>query len=532
MSASMEARIAVHSCAPYTPLPVIFSLYPTITLTTSLLTDAGAPLGYRAVGILMRAADASPPLSLLPTSPRTDIPEAEMPPRKRAWPTPAIDTWDEIVEAMMEITPTTLEGVDQRVTELDTTVRQRTEEFEIRFEEAHDDRAYLGALHGLVLRRGVQHRKGTCLGHWRLQWLETPVPQDGPARRLGEQQLVMIIWRLLLALAERDEAGRRDGDKNYWSRWPDPMGQKKMESVFLNQQTVLLQCLVKLHLINIAPGARIKKAGILSTRLNSERYVLLTYNQRFYELASVLIECSSENQLTVERYIGGLPDMIHGSVKASKPQSMQEAIEFATEMMDKKVLTAAERQAENKRKFEDTSRNNQNQQQPFKRYNVGTGLTHAGLEIQKPYGRKPNLYVPSVIINMMGHCNCKLHQLQKRLVTSHVTTRFDLTANNNNNNNRGPKGTNSSYHLLCVPASGKRHYKSDCQSCRMERNQGNRTGGNGSACRNKELLSPMLGSARLTPTQCCHGFVPPKITVMLQYVWTLVPNRKFHILLH
>nr|GFA96020.1 hypothetical protein [Tanacetum cinerariifolium] len=45
----------------------------------------------------------------------------------------------------------------------------------------------------------------------------------------------------------------------------------------------------------------------------------------------------------VERYIGGLPDMIHCSVKASKPQSMQEAIEFATEMMDKKMTTHAER---------------------------------------------------------------------------------------------------------------------------------------------------------------------------------------------
>ncbi|GJS02543.1 hypothetical protein Tco_0319051 [Tanacetum coccineum] len=53
-------------------------------------------------------------------------------------PTPEADTWDEIVEAMMEIAPTTLEGVDQRVTELDTTVRQRTEEFQVRFEEAYD----------------------------------------------------------------------------------------------------------------------------------------------------------------------------------------------------------------------------------------------------------------------------------------------------------------------------------------------------------------------------------------------------------
>nr|GFD17873.1 hypothetical protein [Tanacetum cinerariifolium] len=66
----------------------------------------------------------------------------------------------------------------------------------------------------------------------------------------------------------------------------------------------------------------------------------------------------------VERYIGGLPDMIHGSVKASKPQLIQEGIEFATEMMDKKMLTHAERHAEHKRKLDDTSRNNQHQQQP------------------------------------------------------------------------------------------------------------------------------------------------------------------------
>nr|GFC53607.1 reverse transcriptase domain-containing protein [Tanacetum cinerariifolium] len=45
------------------------------------------------------------------------------------------------------------------------------------------------------------------------------------------------------------------------------------------------------------------------------------------------VELANESA-KVERYIGGLPDMIHGSVKASKPQSMQEAIKFATEMMD------------------------------------------------------------------------------------------------------------------------------------------------------------------------------------------------------
>nr|GEU97218.1 hypothetical protein [Tanacetum cinerariifolium] len=44
----------------------------------------------------------------------------------------------------------------------------------------------------------------------------------------------------------------------------------------------------------------------------------------------------------IERYVGGLPDMIHGSVVASKPKTMQEAIEMATELMDKKICTFAE----------------------------------------------------------------------------------------------------------------------------------------------------------------------------------------------
>ncbi|GJX09698.1 hypothetical protein Tco_0199557 [Tanacetum coccineum] len=182
MSASMEARIAEYAAAPTPPLPVASSPLPLPSPLTTSPTDAGAPLGYRAAGIRMRAAVASPPSLLPPTSPRTDVPEAEMPPRKRAClttpapgyeigessaagaarqprPTPEVDTWDEIVEAMMEIAPTTLEGVDQRVTELDTTVRQRTEEFEVRFEEAHDDRAYLGALVNTLYRDRPHHRR-------------------------------------------------------------------------------------------------------------------------------------------------------------------------------------------------------------------------------------------------------------------------------------------------------------------------------------------------------------------------------------
>ncbi|GKA62550.1 hypothetical protein Tco_0762069 [Tanacetum coccineum] len=116
--------------------------------------------------------NASPPffskLNSPPTSSRTDIPEADMPPRKRAClttpgpgheigessaagaarqpgSTPAVDAWDEIVAAMMEIAPTTLE-------------QQRNEGmFDMRFEEARDDRAYLGALVNSLYRDRPYH---------------------------------------------------------------------------------------------------------------------------------------------------------------------------------------------------------------------------------------------------------------------------------------------------------------------------------------------------------------------------------------
>ncbi|GJY70808.1 putative reverse transcriptase domain-containing protein [Tanacetum coccineum] len=91
----------------------------------------------------------------------------------------------------------------------------------------------------------------------------------------------------------------------------------------------------------------------------------------------------------IEKYIGGLPDMIHSSVKASKPKTMQEAIEFTTELMDEKTHAYAERQAERKRKYDDLSKNNQNQQRQNQRQNTGQVYT-AGNSDRKSYaGPKP-----------------------------------------------------------------------------------------------------------------------------------------------
>ncbi|GJU54437.1 hypothetical protein Tco_1228151 [Tanacetum coccineum] len=114
---------------------------------------------------------------------------------RQSRPTPEVDTWDEIVEAMMEIAPTTLEGVDQRVTELDTTVRQRTEEFQAVYariawtgseERSAAIEAHVRTLEAQVATliaqtTSLQTQLTTTLGRIATLEARDPEPQDGPA---------------------------------------------------------------------------------------------------------------------------------------------------------------------------------------------------------------------------------------------------------------------------------------------------------------------------------------------------------------
>ncbi|GKF41227.1 hypothetical protein Tco_0124569 [Tanacetum coccineum] len=131
---------------------------------------------------------------------------------------------------------------------------------------------------------------------------------------------------------------------------------------------------------------------------------VIGYNQRFQELALLCVRMFPEESDKIKRYIGGLPDMIYGNIVASKPKTMQEAVEMDIELMDKKVSTIAKRQAKNKRKFKNTSRNNQNQQQQNKRqntdmaYTAGTGVQEMPtiLTIRGALGQAKNLLALSV----------------------------------------------------------------------------------------------------------------------------------------
>ncbi|GJY53220.1 putative reverse transcriptase domain-containing protein [Tanacetum coccineum] len=136
------------------------------------------------------------------------------------------------------------------------------------------------------------------------------------------------------------------------------------------------------------PRGEFKKLEFEMWNLKVKGNDVVTYSQRFQELALMCDRMFPEEIDQVEKYVGGLPDMIHGSVMATKPKTMQDAIEFATELIDKKINTWAERQANNKRKSDNTAKNNQNQQLN-KRQNTRRAYT-TGNGDRRPYrGPKP-----------------------------------------------------------------------------------------------------------------------------------------------
>nr|GEW26560.1 putative reverse transcriptase domain-containing protein [Tanacetum cinerariifolium] len=150
MSASMEACIAIHAALPSPPLLVPSLPLPLPSPLTTSQTDTGARLGYKAVGIRMRAL-------LLSTSHKTDILEADMSPQKRAClTTPALG---------FEIGESSVAGTAKNLGPMESDLRRcrRTNKFETHFEDEQYDRALLRARVNTLFKDRPDHRRTAML---------------------------------------------------------------------------------------------------------------------------------------------------------------------------------------------------------------------------------------------------------------------------------------------------------------------------------------------------------------------------------
>nr|GEW76658.1 putative reverse transcriptase domain-containing protein [Tanacetum cinerariifolium] len=276
------------------------------------------------------------------------------------------------------------------------------------------------------------------------------------------QLQAMINQGVIAALAVRDALRSTNGDDSHNSRTGAlkelpifPNGLKEWSLSFLS----------------------IKKLEIEIWDLKVKGTDLASYTQRFEELALLCGRMFSEESDKIEKYIEGLPNMIHGSVVASKPKTMQEAVEIATELMDKKIRTFVERETTSKRKFKNTSRNTQNQQQQSnKRQNTGRVYTVASGE-KKQYGGSKPLCV-KCNYHHDGPCAPKCHNCNK---VGHFSHDCKNTTNTNNANNQ--RGTGSGQKPTCYKCGVQGHFKRECPKLKNNNNHGNQGGRNNTPAR-------------------------------------------------
>nr|GEU76397.1 putative reverse transcriptase domain-containing protein [Tanacetum cinerariifolium] len=195
----------------------------------------------------------------------------------------------------------------------------------------------------------------------------------------------------------------------------------------------------------------------------------------------------------IERYVGGLPEMIRGNVMSYKPKTMQKAIESANDQMDQKLIGIADRQAENKRKFDNTSRNQQNQQ-PFRRNN-NVAQAYAAGSGEKPYrGTKP--LCPKCNFYHDGPCRPKCTNCKRAGHIARDCRNQAANPNYNNNNNNNRRATVAYQGVpTCFECGAQGHYKRNCPRL-GNKNQGNQDqAGNG----NTVARAYGLGTAGVNP---------------------------------
>ncbi|GJS43211.1 putative reverse transcriptase domain-containing protein [Tanacetum coccineum] len=184
------------------------------------------------------------------------------------------------------------------------------------------------------------------------------------------------------------------------------------------------------------PKGEIKKLEVKMWNLNVKGTDVVSYNQRFQELALMCARMFPEESDKIQKYVGGLPDMIHES-------------------------------SENKRKQDDNQ-----QQQLNKKQNTGRAYV-VGSGEKKPYGGSKPL-CSKCNYHHDGQCAPKCHKCNR---VGHLARDCRGTASANTSNNQ--RGTRAGQKPTCYECGAQGHFKRDCPKLKNN-NRGNQAG-NGNA---------------------------------------------------
>nr|GEY24038.1 reverse transcriptase domain-containing protein [Tanacetum cinerariifolium] len=114
---------------------------------------------------------------------------------------------------------------------------------------------------------------------------------------------------------------------SWWNAYVQPIGIEKTNRITWTE-------LKRLLTNKYYPRTKIKKMENEFYNLSVKGNDLKTYVRRFQELVVLCPNMVPNNEKLMEVFIGGLPRSIEGNVTASKPQTLEEAINIAKRLMD------------------------------------------------------------------------------------------------------------------------------------------------------------------------------------------------------
>nr|GEZ67374.1 putative reverse transcriptase domain-containing protein [Tanacetum cinerariifolium] len=288
-----------------------------------------------------------------------------------------------------------------------------------------------------------------------------PEPREAPvARKLFSRSNYTEDYKVKFASGTLTEEAL-----SWWNSFAQPIG---IEEAYKITWVEFKKLLIKKY----CPRTEIQKMEDEFYHLTVKGNDLKKYVRRFHELATLCPNMVSNSEKMMEAFIGGLPRSIKGNVTASKPQTLEEAINIAQRLMDQVTKhTPVQLSSDHKRKFDDritfnnnNYRNNDNYRNTNTndRYNNYQPQQNRRQKAVKAYAATPaenNRYTG----NLPFYKRCALHHTGPCTVKCNTCNKVGHLTKNCQNKRPATGSNQLPVTVICHVCREKGHYTNQCR---------------------------------------------------------------------
>ncbi|GJR92446.1 reverse transcriptase domain-containing protein [Tanacetum coccineum] len=286
-----------------------------------------------------------------------------------------------------------------------------------------------------------------------IRWFERTESVFSPSKCIEENKVTFATGTLT------------DDVVSWWNAYAQPMGVDQSNQITWTE-------LKRLLTNKYYPRTEVRKMEDELYNLTVKGNDLKPYVRRFQELAVLCPNMVPNTEKLLEAFIGGLPRSIEGNVTASKPQTLEEAINIAQRLMDQVTKhTPVQVSSDHKQKFDDKRTFNNNNNYRNNNYrNTNTNNHYNNHQLQQnrrqeatkayaAYSAENNRYVGNLPLCRKcdlyhtGPCTIKCNTCNK---VGHLTK--------NCRNKRPATGSNQlPVTVICHACGEKGHYTNQCR---------------------------------------------------------------------